>query len=475
VIVYLKLILTLNSRLLVMASKKSKKKIWIISAVTIVIAVIVVVAVAKGKRNEDTKVATEKVVKRTIIQTVSANGKIQPEKDIKISPYISGEVVDLKVKEGDQVKQGDLLAKIDPEIYISQFDQSEAAVNTQKANLSNSRARLMQLKATMENAKLTFERQEKLFKENVVSKAEFDQAKTAYAVAKAQVESGEEDINAAEFMVKSSEAGLKKSKEDLTKTAIFAPNDGTVSKLSVEKGERVTGASQFSSGTEIMRIANLNEMESQVEVNENDIVRVSLGDTALIEVDAYLNRKFKGVVTEIATSANTSGVSVDQVTNFNVKIHIVKDSYKDLLDPARPDFSPFRPGMSCTVEIQTETAINVLTVPIQAVTTRIAKDSLDKLNEKNKTKRGDGDNQIEFVTGKKKEDVQECVFLFAEDMAKKKDVKTGIQDNTYIQVLSGLKEGDEIITAPYTAVSKTLKDGDKVKKVDKKDLFSKDK
>jgi len=276
-------------------------------------------------------------------------------------------------------------------------------------------------------------------------------------------------------MVKSSEAGLKKAKEDLTKTAIFAPSEGTVSKLGVEKGERVTGASQFSSGTEIMRIANLNEMEAQVEVNENDIVRVALGDTALIEVDAYLNRKFKGVVTEIATSANTTGVSVDQVTNFNVKIHLLKDSYHDLLDPKRLDYSPFRPGMSCTVEIQTETATNVLTVPIQAVTTRIAKDSLDKLNAKAKTKKDDGDDQVELVTSKKSEEIQECVFKYASDLAKKADVKTGIQDNTYIQILSGLKEGDEVIVAPFTVVSKTLKDGDKIKKVDKKDLFTKDK
>ncbi len=459
-----------------MTSKKSKKKMWIIIGSIVLIAVIVIFAILKGKGEDGIRVSTEKVVKRTIIQTVSSNGKIQPEKDIKISPYISGEVVELKVKEGDQVKQGDLLAKIDPEIYISIYDQQEASVNTQKANEANSRARLTQQKAQFENARMTYERQEKLFKQNVISKAEFDQSKASFEVAKAQVEAGEEDIKASSFMVKSSEAALKKAKEDLTKTAIFAPSDGTVSKLSVEQGERVTGASQFSSGTEIMRIANLNEMEAQVEVNENDIVRVSVGDTALIEVDAYLNRKFKGLVTEIATSANTTGVSVDQVTNFNVKIHLLKDSYKDLLDPNRLDYSPFRPGMSCTVEIQTETAVNVLTIPIQAVTTRIVKDSLDKLNAKTKTTKEDGDHQFELVTSKKKsEDIQECVFKYVNDLAKKADVKTGIQDNTYIQILSGLKEGDEIIVSPFTVVSKTLNDGDKLKKVDKKDLFTKEK
>ncbi|MEI7498981.1 MAG: efflux RND transporter periplasmic adaptor subunit [Bacteroidota bacterium] len=458
-----------------MSKKISKKKMWIIIAVVAVVAFIVIAAILKGKGNEGIKVATEKVMKRTIIQTVSSNGKIQPEKDIKISPYISGEVVELYVKEGNQVKKGDLLAKIDPEIYISQFDQSEASVNTQKANLANSKARLAQVKAQFENARLTFDRQEKLYQQNVISKAEYDQSKSAFQVSQAQVTAGEEDIKASEFMVKNSEAALKRSKEDLNRTAIFAPNDGTVSKLGVLKGERVTGASQFSSGTEIMRIANLNEMEAQVQVNENDIVRVSMGDTALIEVDAYLNRKFKGVVTEIATSANSTGVSVDQVTNFNVKIHIIKDSYKDLLEGKPIDFSPFRPGMSCTVEIQTESVENAMTLPIQAVTTRIAKDSLDKINENSKTKKEDGDHEVEVVgTAKKNEKILECVFLLADGTAKKVDVKTGIQDNTYIQILSGLKAGDEVITAPYSAVSKLLNNGDKVKKVDKKELFTKE-
>jgi HlyD family secretion protein len=456
-----------------MTSIKSKKKLWFIIGGVAVLAVIVILAILKGKNNEGTNVAVEKVVRRTITQTVSANGKIQPEKDIKISPYISGEVIDLTVKEGDQVKKGDLLAKIDPEIYISMYDQSAASLNTQKANEANARARLAQLKAQFENARLTYERQQKLFAQNVISQAEFDQAKASYEVAKAQVTAGEEDIRASEFMVKSSEAGLKKANEDLTKTAIFAPNDGTVSKLSVEKGERVTGASQFSSGTEIMRVANLNEMEAQVEVNENDIVRVSMGDTALIEVDAYLNRKFKGIVTEIATSANTTGVSVDQVTNFNVKIHLLKESYQDLLDSLRPNYSPVRPGMSATVEIQTETALNVLTVPIQAVTTRMAQDSLDKLKEKSKEQTDNQGQEVEMVASQQKSDkIQECIFLFADGKAVKRDVKTGIQDNTYIEILTGLKGDEEIITAPYSAVSKTIKDGDPVKKVDKKDLFT---
>ena len=455
-----------------MPAKKSKKRIWIIIISVVVVAIILIIAIVKGRTSEGIKVSTEKVSRRTITQTVSANGKIQPEKDIKISPYISGEVVELLVKEGDQVKTGDLLAKIDPEIYISAYDQSVAALNTQKANGATARARLSQSIAQFENARLNYERQEKLYKQNVISQADFDQARSTFQSLKASVDAAEQDINASEYMVKSSEAAMKRAKEDLNRTAIFSPNNGTVSKLSVEKGERVTGASQFSSGTEIMRIANLNEMEAQVEVNETDIVRVKMGDTALIEVDAYLNRKFKGVVTEIATSANTTGTSVDQVTNFNVKIHMIKDSYKDLMKAEQPDYSPFRPGMSCTVDIQTETANDVLSVPIQSVTTRVAKDSLEKINEKNKTKVQDGDDEIEIVSSKKKSsEVKECVFIYSDGIAKKTDVKTGIQDNTYIQILSGLKGGEEIVSGPYTAISKTLKDKDKVKKVPKKDLF----
>ncbi len=455
-----------------MTPKKSKKKLWIIIAIVVVLAIIIVIAAIKGKQNEGIKVSVDQVTKRTIIQTVSANGKIQPETDVKISPYISGEVVELYVKEGDQIRKGDLLAKIDPEIYICVYDQCIASLNTQKANELNAIARLTQMEAQYENARLSYERQEKLFKQNVISQSEFDQAKANFKVAKAQVTSAKQDVKASEFMVKSSEAALKRSREDLTRTAIFAPNDGTVSKLNILKGERVTGASQFSSGTEIMRLANLNEMEARVEVNENDIIRVNLEDTALIEIDAYINRKFKGIVTEIATSANTTGVSVDQVTNFNVKIHLVKESYEDLLNPEQPDFSPFRPGMSCTVDIQTETAYDILTVPIQAVTTRISKDTLDKLNDENKETRQRGDREVEYITSKMTEEIQECVFLFDDGIAKKRDVKTGIQDNMYIEIVSGVKDSMEVITAPYSVVSKTLKDDDKVKKVDKKDLFS---
>ncbi|VAW27863.1 ABC transporter, RND-adapter-like protein, partial [hydrothermal vent metagenome] len=259
---------------------------------------------------------------------------------------------------------------------------------------------------------------------------------------------------------------LSEAEENLNRTAIYAPNSGTVAKLSVQVGERVTGASQFSAGTEIMRIANLNVLEVNVEVNENDIVQVAMNDTALIEVDAYLNRKFKGIVTEIATSANTTGVSADQVTNFDVKIRMLKSSYADLIRPKNLIPSPFRPGMSATVEIQTKRADNVLTVPIQAVTTRAdstgrMKSALEKREEK-KTKKS---TQLQKKT-------KEYVFLYKKGIAKLQRVKTGIQDNMYIEIKKGVKEGQEVITAPYRLVSKTLKNGDKVKKVNKKELFT---
>ena len=293
------------------------------------------------------------------------------------------------------------------------------------------------------------------------------QALAQYEVAKAEVLASEEAVKAAEFQVTSAEASLREAKENLTKTAIFAPADGTISRLTVEKGERVAGASQFSAGTEMMRIANLDLMEALVKVSENDIVRVNLGDTSLIEIDAYLNRKFKGIVTEIATSAETTTATTDQVINFEVKISILKDSYLDLLDSEKPWASPFRPGMSTTVDIQTKTEYNTLTVPIQAVTTR--SDSTGKSiearidHDMNKEK---DKNSIKINT-----EITEYVFVFQNDSAKMIEVNTGIQDNTHIQILNGLEEEQEVISGPYRAVSRTLKNGDKVKKVPKEKLF----
>lgn len=453
--------------------KKSKKKRFIRIAIIAVVIIIIILSIGRKQgwigELDIQKVSTEIVEKRNIIETVSANGKIQPEKEVKISPDISGEVIELYVKEGDQVKQGDLLAEIDPEIYRSSYDQAIALLNTQKANASNARARLAQVEAQFINAKLSYQRNEKLWKEGVISESEYDAAKANYDVAKAEVDAAKETVKASEYSVKNAEAALKEARKNLNFTSILAPTSGTISRLSVEKGERVVGTSQFSSGTEIMRIADLNEMEANVTVNENDIVRVSLGDTALIEVDAYLNRKFKGVVTEIATSANVSGVSVDQVTNFEVKIRILRSSYEDLLDTTKPDYSPFRPGMSATVEIQTETQMNILTIPIQAVTTREDTTEKEKYSarEMRELKKIKDDDEEEKDT-----EFKEYVFIYEDGIAKLQEVESGIQDNTYIQIVKGLEENQEVIVAPYRAVSKKLKNGDQVKKVDIEDLFS---
>jgi len=451
---------------------KNKKQLWIIIAIVAVVAIITVLAINKSKKSGSTKVATEIVESRKIVETVSANGKIQPAKDIKISPYISGEVVELFVKEGDFVNKGEKLAKIDPEIYLRAYEKTEASLKTYQANEANANARLSQSKSQFIKSELDFKRSKTLHDKNVISDSEFENARASYDVAEADVEAAKESYKSAKFQVSSAKASLKEAKENLNRTTIYAPNDGTVSKLSVEVGERVTGASQFSAGTEIMRIANLDILEVNVEVNENDIVRVTLLDTALIEVDAYLNREFKGIVTEIATSANTIGVSADQVTNFDVKIKMLKDSYSDLIKSNAAISSPFRPGMSATVEIETETAGNILTIAIQAVTTRA-----DTSGRRKSAKEKREEERLSKEKGVKKdnEKIDEYVFVYEDGKAILKKVSTGIQDNTFIEITEGLEVGDEVIIAPYRAVSKTLKNNDEVEKVEMEDLFKSEK
>ncbi|MEI6060512.1 MAG: efflux RND transporter periplasmic adaptor subunit [Bacteroidota bacterium] len=457
-----------------------KKVIWILIILVVVLLIGGVVAKKKGLigKPDETKISTEKVTKRTIVEVVSANGKIAPESEVKLSPDVSGEIIELYVKEGDLIKAGQLLAKINPEIYLSNYDRTIASLNTSQANLANSKAQLAQVNSQFINAKSSYDRNEKLHNQKTISDAEYETSRANFEVAKAQVEAGEESVKAAAFNVKNAEAGVKESKENLSKTSIYAPVGGTISKLNLEKGERVAGASQFGSGTEILRIANLQTMEVNVSVNENDIVRVRLHDTAFVEVDAYQNRKFKGMVTEISTSANTVGVSADQVTNFDVKIRILPDSYKDLIKADKPNDSPFRPGMSATVDIRTASMADVLTLPIQAVTTRAdtTQAAMKKEQTEQKDQNGGSGSGVSTDDSKKKVEIaQEYVFLYDNGIAKMVKVKTGIQDNNYIQIVEGLKEGQEVITAPYRAVSKKLKEGDKVKKVDPKDLYTDDK
>lgn len=430
-----------------------QKKILIIVGVIVLIILVLIIGKNQGwiGKSYATKVTAEKVELRTITEMVTANGKIQPEIEVNITPYISGEVVDLGVEEGDEVFQGDFLAKIDPEIYISAFQRAEANLNTQKANEANARARLAQAKAQYTKASNEFKRSKTLFEQEVISEAEFDAGKSSFEVAQAEVEAAQQSLKAAQFNVKSSQASLNEANENLTRTSIFAPTDGTVSRLNVEVGERVTGASQFSAGTELMRIANLERMEVNVEVNENDIIRINMKDTALIEVDAYFKQKFKGVVTEIATSAKeTAGASTDQVTNFDVKIRILASSYQSLLDKNENIKSPFRPGMSASVDIQTKTVYGVPSIPIQAVVAKA--DSTNK-------------ESVE-------DELQEYAFVVMGGKVEQREIVSGIQDNEYIQIKEGLTKDEEVVTAPYRTITRKLKDDTEVEVVDKEKLFS---
>lgn len=449
-----------------------KKIYWIILGGVLIIATIVTIQVMKG--SAPLEVYTDQAEIRDIIEVVSATGKIQPETELKLSSDVSGEITEMMVKEGDQVKKGDLLCRIKPDIYVSALDRVNAVVNTSKANLSTTRAQLEQAKANLASAESNFNRNKKLFEQNAISQMEYEASKAQYESAKANVAGIEASVNASGYNIQSSEASLKEASANLEKTYIYAPVDGTISKLSVEKGERVVGVSGMQ-GTEILRLANLNEMEVSVEVNENDIIKVHLNDTALIEVDAYMDKKFKGIVTEIANSANNSGISVDQVTNFIVKIRLLRESYAYLVNPKNP--VPFRPGMSASVDIQTTRVNKVIALPIQAVTTR-NKDSLftknNKKEEGNRKVEVKNDN-LDDESEKQEEELTELVFVIENGKTKQRIVKTGIQDNDFIEIKSGIKAGDEIISGPYSAVSKTLREGLKVSVVKKEDLFKSEK
>ncbi len=434
----------------------SKKKILILVGA---VALIFIIAIAKGgSSSRKVEIIVEKVERRDLVETVAASGKIQPETEVSISSDVSGEIIEMPVKEGDQVKMGDLLVKINPDLVESALNRAEAALNTTKANLAGAKARLAQSESQYVNALASFTRNEILHKDNVISDAEFDNAKASFEVAKSEVEAAKESVQAAAFNVKSGEATLSEARDNLGRTSIYAPMDGTITKLKLEKGERVVGTAQMA-GTEIMTVADLSVMEVAVEVNENDIVRVNLGDTSEIEVDAYLGEHFKGMVTEIANAANVIGTSADQVTNFDVKIRILSNSYKSLMEDRDSSFSPFRPGMSATVDIRTTEALQVLTVPIQSVTTRKDTTEMDS----------------SLVVEDDEEKLIECVFVVDGEKVSQIEVLTGIQNTMYIELKEGLEEGQEIVTGPYTAISKKLEDGDEVEIVSKDKLFAKDK
>jgi HlyD family secretion protein len=444
-----------------------KKLIWI--TVTTVSLVIIIFSLKKCSSTAVTDVSVEFPAKRNITEIVSANGKIQPEVEVKISSDVSGEITEMLVKEGDAVTKGQLLCRIKPDTYESALDRVNASVNSSKANLQNTKAQLDQAKANYASAQAAFNRNKKLFDQNAISAQEFETSKAQYEGAQATVKAAEETVKSAEFNINSAEASLKEANENLSRTMIYSPVDGTVSKLNVEKGERVQGVQGFQ-GTEIMKLANLNEMEVNVEVNENDIIKVKKGDTSLIEVDAYRDKKFKGIVTEIANSANTTGVTADQVTNFSVKIRILQKSYADLVKGLNN--SPFRPGMSATVEIQTKKVKNILSLPIMAVTTRIDSALLKKNsgNENNSDLEVSNDLE-EKQKSKETPKAEEVVFIYKDGKVKQVKVQTGIQDNDFIYIISGVSEKDQVVSAPYGAISKKLKDGMAVNLKDKELLF----
>lgn len=438
---------------------KKNKKIWIIGG--LVLGVILLAVFAKKGENA-TLVATEIAVKRNITEIVSVNGKIQPESEVKISPDVSGEIIEMAVKEGDSVVAGQLLLRINPDIYQTQMNQLQANLDNGLAGLSSQEAQKESVKAALIQAESNYLRIKKLYEQKVSSEQEYEQARLQFETAKANMGAADKNILAAKYSVQSLRASLDQGRKNMGRTSIFAPASGIVTNLNSEKGERVVGTAQMA-GTEIMRVSNLNSMEVEVNVNENDIVRIKNGDSANIKVSAWPNRIFKGIVTEIANSARFEAASAitDQATNYVVKVRILASSYSDLGEGRK---QPFRSGMTATVDIQTATKNNVLCIPISAVTTREPTQKSDsKVAVKDK-------KEIEKNKG---EITRTWVFILENGKAKSVEVTTGIQDINYFELLTGLKEGDEVISAPGMAIAKRLNDGDKVKKVDKDKVFEK--
>ncbi|WP_310560734.1 efflux RND transporter periplasmic adaptor subunit [Flavobacterium sp.] len=418
----------------------SKKTIYLLIGVAVaIIAVLIVLSKTEviGNKDKGKSVEIANIKTTTIVETVSATGKIQPEIEVKISSEVSGEIIALNVIEGQVVKKGDLLVKINPDLYTSGYNRT-------LSNLSGTKANLSQADASFKEAKANYDRNKTLFDKGIISKSDWDKTVASFEVAKASKQS-------AYFNVQSASATVNEAKDNLGRTTIYAPADGTISVLNVELGERVLGTQQMA-GTEILRVANLNNMEVEVDVNENDIVKIKVGNEANVEVDAYLKKQFKGIVTSISNSASST-LTADQVTNFKVKIRILKESYQDLLEGKPATYSPFRPGMTATVDIITKTRANVLSVPISSVVVK---------SDTTAVKGFKVEDEDEKKAAPKSDKKLECVFVKVGDKAKIRIIKTGIQDDTNIEVLTGLKKGDVVITGPYSTVSKDLNSGDKV-------------
>jgi HlyD family secretion protein len=456
----------------------NKKLLWII--ISLVVIVILLVILKKNGvigKEEGVMVSMEKVQKRSITETVTASGKIYPEIEVKMSSDVSGEIVELNVQEGDSVKKGQQLAKIYADIYGNQVNQAVAQVQQQEAMVSNYSAQIPGLKATMDAAQAQYDRQKQLLTQKVISQSEFETAETTLRTAQANYNAALQNVNSNRAAVNSAKANLAIQTENVSRTTITSPLNGVVSLLSVKKGERVVGNSMMA-GTEMMRVADMSKIEAIVDVGENDIPKVLIGDSSTVEVDAYNNRKFTGIVTQIASSivatsassSSSNGTSTNDVTNYKVHIRLNPDSYKDLIDPKRPNKLIFRPGMTASADIQTKTHADVLSVPINAVTTREKTPDTAKAG-KGGTTAVDSPDEANKVIGTGG-GLDEVVYLLQPDKTVKQvKVKTSIQDINNIEIIQGLKEGDEVITGPYGTVSKILKSGTKVKVVPKEQLF----
>ena len=436
--------------------KKSNKIFWILSIGLVLVLVVVIGAKQAGLigQPKTLKVQLADASKQTIVEKVTASGVVQPVIELRLSPDVAGEIIELNVEEGDFVNAGMILVKIRPDNLESALNRAIANLNQQKANLASSKASVSRNKAQLTQAELAFNRSKKLKAENVISDADFETAKANYDVAIQNLQSSEESVRAAEFIIKSSEATVEEAQENVRLTVVRAPSTGTISKLDVEKGERVVGTQQMA-GTEMMRLADLTQMEVKVDVNENDIIRVSEGDTTIIDVDSYtyMDKKFTGIVTSIANTANQKA-SADAVTEFEVKIRILNESFKDLLSEIQGP-SPFRPGMTASVEIITTTKANVLSVPLSAVTTRTPS-QLRTIGQEG----GDAVQVSSNSATDKSNEIKEVVFVNRDGKAKMIEVKTGISDYDNIEILEGLTEGDVVISGPFFVVSKRIKEGD---------------
>lgn len=447
--------------------KKSKNKIlYILGGAVVLLLVFAMVGKSQGwvgkKKELDVELATAE--KATIVEKVSASGQVQPVVEVKISPEVSGEIIELNVEEGDSVSKGDFILKIRPDNFISALERAKANLNQQQANEAQAKASEARASANFTRSEQEFKRQKNLFEEKVISEADYQLAEANFKIAEQDLKSAKQSVIAAQYIVKSSQATVDEAQENLDLTQITAAMSGIVSKLPVELGETVLGTSQFQ-GTEILRIADLSNMEVKVDVNENDIIRISEGDTALIDVDSYsyMDKIFKGVVTQIANTANDK-ISADAVTEFEVLIQILPSSYKDLVLEQGEKY-PFKPGMTASVDILTETRVDVLSVPLSAVTTREKKkeEGAEGDGERggNRSRGNDDDSETD------PDDLLEVVFVYDEGKAVQTEVETGISDFERIEILSGIDDGQEIVSGPFLAVSKRLKDGDAVKGPDK--------